>query len=68
MTFEPALYKCEKMEQDDRDEYVCSSSSADSIAGGSNDEDIYAEEMVEAEEGSEPILIPRREVRVINAR
>ena len=62
------MYKCEKMEQDDRDEYVCSSSSADSITGGSNDEDIYAEEMVEAEEGSEPILIPRREVRVINAR
>ena len=53
------------MEQDDRDEYVCSSSSADSIAGASNDEAVYAEEMVEAEEGSELILIPTREVRVI---
>ena len=49
MTFEPVLYKCEKMEQDDRDEYVCSSSSADSIDGASNDEAVYAEEMVEAE-------------------
>ena len=63
LTFEPPLCKCEKMEQDDRDEYVCSSSSADSIAGGSNDEDAYAEEIIEVEEGSELVLIPRREVR-----
>ena len=63
MTFEPALCKCEEMEQDDRDDYVCSSSSADSIAGGSNDEDAYTEKIIEVEEGSEIVLIPRREVR-----
>ena len=49
----------------DRGEYVCSSSSADSIAGDSNDEDVgYTEEVIEAEGGSELVLIPRREVRV----
>ena len=30
---------------------VCSSSSADRIAGGSNDEEIYAEEVAEDEGG-----------------
>ena len=34
----------------DRGEYVCSSSSADSIAGDSNDEDVgYTEEVIEGE-------------------
>ena len=48
----------------DRGEYVCSSSSADSIAGDSNDKDVgYTEEVIEAE-GRELVLIPRREVRV----
>ena len=47
-------------------ELVCSCSIADSIAGGSNDEEIYAEEVVEDEGGSELGLVPRREVyRVI---
>ena len=49
------------MEQGD---YVCSSSSADSIASSSNDE-IYAEEVVEDEGESELVLVRRREVRVI---
>ena len=48
------------MEQDD---YVCSSSSADSVICGSSDE-IYAE-VVEDEGESERVLVPRREVRVI---
>ena len=39
---------------------MCSCSSADSIAGGSNDEEIYAEEVVEDEGGSELVLVPRR--------
>ena len=53
------------MEQDDRDEFVYSSSSAESIAGSSNDEDVYTEGVIEAEEGNELVLIPRREVRVM---
>ena len=48
----------------EQDDYVCSSSSADSIISGSSDE-IYAEEVVEDEGESERILVPRREVRVI---
>ena len=40
-------------------------SSEDSTAGGSNDDEIYAEEVVEDEGGSELVLLPRREVRVI---
>ena len=49
---------------------MCSSSSAntiaDSIAGSrqNNDEEIYAEEVVEDEGGSEPVIVPRTEVRV----
>ena len=62
MTFEPPLYKCKKMERDDSDEYVCSSSSADSVAGGSDDANVYAEEVVEDEEGREVVLVPRGEV------
>lgn len=34
------------MEQDDSDGYVCSSSSADSVAGGSDDAHVYEEEIV----------------------
>ena len=45
------------MEQDD---HMC----ADSIVGGSNDDEIYAEEVVEDGGGSELVLVPRREVRV----
>ena len=41
------------------------SSSTDSIASGSNDEEIYAEEVVEDDGGSELILVPRGEIRVI---
>ena len=37
------------MEQDDHNNYVCSSSSADSIAGVRNDDEIHAEEVVEDE-------------------
>ena len=62
MTFELPLHKCKKMEQDDSDGYVCSSSSADSIAGGSDDAHVYEEEVVEDEEGSELVLVPRGEV------
>ena len=51
------------MEQDDRDDYVYSSSSADSIAGGSNDEDIYAEEVIEDEGENEIVLVPGKEVK-----
>ena len=47
------------MEQDNHDEFVYSSSSAESIIGSSNDEDIYTG-VIEAEEGNELILIPRR--------
>ena len=53
------------MEQDDHDDYVYSSSSADSIAGGSNDEDMYTEEVIENEGENELVLVPRRKVRVI---
>lgn len=46
-------------------EYVCSSSSADSIADNIDDEDVaYTEDVIEAEGESELILIPRREVSV----
>ena len=48
----------------EQDDYVCSSSSTDSIISGSSDE-IYAEEVVEDEGESERVLVPRREVRVI---
>ena len=37
---------------DDHNDYVCSSSSTDIIAGISNDEEIYAKEVVEDEGGS----------------
>ena len=47
----------------DGDEYVFSSSSAESIASGSNEEEVYTEEVIEAEEGSEVVLVPGREVR-----
>ena len=44
---------------------VCSSSNADSIAGGSNDEEIYTDELVKDEGGSELVLALSREIRVI---
>ena len=59
------MYKCEKIEQGDRDKYVCSSLSADSVVGGSSNEDVCTEEIVDDEGVSELVLIPRREVRVI---
>ena len=46
------------MEQDDRDDYVYSSSSADS-----NDEGIYAEEVIEDEGENEVVLVPGKEVK-----
>ena len=47
------------MEQDDHDNYVCSSSSADSILAFV----IHAEEVVGG--GSELVLVPRRGVRLV---
>ena len=44
---------------------MCSSSNADSIAGGSNDQEIYTDELVKDEGGSELVLVLSREVRVI---
>lgn len=52
------------MEQGDCDEYVFSSSSAESIASGSNEEEVYTEEVIEGEEGSELVLLSGREVKV----
>ena len=49
LTFEPALCKCEEMEQDNCDDYVC-------IAGGSNDEMPIQKKIIE---GSELVLIPK---------
>ena len=37
---------------------------ADRVTGGNNDDEIYAEEVVEDGGGSELVLVPRREVRV----
>ena len=44
---------------------MCSSSNADSITGGSNDEEIYTDELVKDDGGSELVLVLSREVRVI---
>ena len=69
LMFKPPLYKCKKMEQDDSDGYACvracSSSSADSVVGGSDDAHVHKEEVVEDEEGSELVLVPRGEVWII---
>ena len=46
------------MEQGDLYNYVCGSSSADSIATESNDEGTYAEEVVEDEGERELVLVP----------
>ena len=51
-----------QMKQDGARWVVCSSSSADSVAGGSDDAHVYEEEIVEDEEGSELVLVPRGEV------
>ena len=53
------------MDHDCDSDSVCSSSSEDSIDGSSNDREIYDEEVVEDEEESELILVPRRKVKFI---
>lgn len=45
------------------DVFVCRSSSAESVSGCSDDEDVCTEEVVDDEGVSELVLIPRREVR-----
>ena len=48
------------MDHNNHDDYVYSSSSADSIASG---EDSFTEEVIEHDGRNELILVPRREVR-----
>ena len=51
------------IEHDDRNDCVCSSSSADSITSSKSDKDRYIEEVIDDEGESELILVPRKEVR-----
>ena len=44
--------------------WITTTMCADRVAGGSNDDEIFAEEVVEDGGRSELVLVPRREVRI----
>ena len=53
----------QKITMENDDNCVCMSLSTDRIAGTSDDDDIFTEEVVEDEGASELVLVPRRQVR-----